>query len=224
MVIVSKTCYQERTKGTFKGKRLGITSFSTMLCWMGVKWFARQSNWERKYFISNTASVHFRNIWARAKRSVWLDSVIHILLLSWRKIWMRLRVVMSNYQKIKQLRIKPEKIRELINQIENQTVNLNAIKSNLMQGVKSQVKRGNIWESPIIHLWCLRIETIIELNNTLKQKSINIINNNIRSMAVRYISDELVAEIRNRKFDVQDFIKEAIEEKLRLKEEKQNAK
>ena len=51
---------------------------------------------------------------------------------------------MSNYQKIKQLRIKPEKIRELINQIENQTVNLNAIKSNLMQGVKSQVKRGNI--------------------------------------------------------------------------------
>jgi len=34
-------------------------------------------------------------------------------------------------------------------------------------------------------------------------------------MAVKYIPDELVAEIRNRKHDVQIFIKEAIEEKLK---------
>lgn len=33
-------------------------------------------------------------------------------------------------------------------------------------------------------------------------------------MAVKYIPDNLVAEIRNRKLDVQVFIKEAIEEKL----------
>jgi len=34
-------------------------------------------------------------------------------------------------------------------------------------------------------------------------------------MAVKYIPDELVAEIRNRKHDVQIFIKEAVEEKLK---------
>jgi len=34
-------------------------------------------------------------------------------------------------------------------------------------------------------------------------------------MAVKYIPDELVAEIRNRKHDVQVFIKEAVEEKLK---------
>jgi len=34
-------------------------------------------------------------------------------------------------------------------------------------------------------------------------------------MAVKYIPDDLVAEIRNRKQDVQIFIKEAIEEKLK---------
>lgn len=33
-------------------------------------------------------------------------------------------------------------------------------------------------------------------------------------MAVKYIPDELVAEIRNQKWSVQKFIKEAIEEKL----------
>lgn len=34
-------------------------------------------------------------------------------------------------------------------------------------------------------------------------------------MAVKYIPDELVAEIRNRRHDVQIFIKEAVEEKLK---------
>ncbi len=33
-------------------------------------------------------------------------------------------------------------------------------------------------------------------------------------MAVKYIPDELVYKIRSRKLDVQEFIKEAIEEKL----------
>lgn len=37
----------------------------------------------------------------------------------------------------------------------------------------------------------------------------------INNMAVRYLPDELVAEIRNRKHDVQVFIKEAVEEKLK---------
>lgn len=37
-------------------------------------------------------------------------------------------------------------------------------------------------------------------------------------MAVKYIPDDLVAEIRNRKQDVQVFIKEAIEDKLATEE------
>lgn len=46
--------------------------------------------------------------------------------------------------------------------------------------------------------------------------------NNIRSMAVRYIPDNLITDISNLKWDIQDFIKVAIEEKL--EREKHEAK
>jgi len=43
-------------------------------------------------------------------------------------------------------------------------------------------------------------------------------------MAVKYIPDDLVSEIRNRKLSVQVFIKEAIEDKLAMEEKQKKEK
>ena len=64
----------------------------------------------------------------------------------------------------------------------------------------------------------LRSDSVRSIDLRIKQKSIYVVNNNIGTMAVKYIPDDLVAEIRNRKQDVQVFIKEAIEDKLATEE------